>query len=175
MNKLAESSGTIIYENENRLHIVKKTAQWTSTFMFVTGLLAFILLTNGILQLFFFNKQIPELSTLGIILSALGLLFLLIFWRIIAYRKKLNTNPLNELKCICILDFSTNNLLDAQQNILSPINNILLVRKMQITSSSPELVLNWGNKSLSIAKGNPFSGGISSVEKFLISKGIQRQ
>lgn len=175
MNKLAESSGIVIFENANRLHIVKKPAQWTSTFMFVTGLLAFILLTNGILQLFFFNKQTPELSTLGIILSVLGLFFLLIFWRIIAYRKKLNAKPLNELKCICILDFSTNNLLDSRERILSPLNKIRMQRKMQISSSSPELVLIWDNNSLSIAKGNPFSGGISSVENFLISKGIQKR
>jgi hypothetical protein len=58
MIKLAASSGTVIYENDNKLYIAKKPAQWTSTFLFVTGLLAFILLANGVLQLFVFEMKL---------------------------------------------------------------------------------------------------------------------
>ena len=79
MIKLATSSGTVIYEDQNKLYITKKPAQWTSTFLFVTGLLAFILLANGLLQLFVFEMKIPDAPNLGIILTASGVLFALIF------------------------------------------------------------------------------------------------
>lgn len=175
MIKLAESSGTVIYENENKLYISKKPGQWTSSFLFVTGLLGILLMTNGILQMFVFKNQTGKMPTLGIILSALGILFAFIFWKIIAYRKRINSIPFNELKSICVIDFTSNNLLDAQQNILSSLDAVQLVRKMQITSSSPALVLKWNKKTLAIVNGNPFSGGVSAVENALISKGLNRK
>jgi len=173
MKKLAESSGTVVYENENKLYLTKKPAQWTTTFLFVTGLLSFILLANGFLQLFVFKMEIAGAPNMGLILLALGILFALIFWRITAYRKKLNARPVNELKCICIIDLDANNLLNGQQNILAPLKDVQLYRKMQITSSSPELVLKWDKNALTIVEGNPFSGGIAAVEKTLILKGIK--
>jgi len=175
MIKLAASSGTVIYENDNKLYITKKPAQWTSTFLFVTGLLAFILLANGVLQLFVFEMKIPNATNLGIILLALGVLFALIFWRVMVYRKKINAKPVNELKCICVIDLTGNNLLDGQQNILAPLNEVQLMRKMQLTSSSKQLVLQWNKNTLTIVEGNPFSGGISAFEKTLISTGIKRK
>ncbi|MEO6254888.1 MAG: hypothetical protein ABIO79_16375 [Ferruginibacter sp.] len=174
MIKLADSSGTVVYENDNKLYLAKKPAQWTTTFLFVTGLLAFILLANGLLQLFVFKMEIPGAPDLGIILLAAGIFFALVFWRIIAYRKKLNAKPVNVQACICIIDLVANNLLDGQQNLLAPLNAVQLQRKMQITSSSPELVLRWDKNALTIVKGNPFSGGIASVEKALILKGIKK-
>ena len=175
MIKLATSSGTVIYENQNKLYITKKPAQWTSTFLFVTGLIAFILLANGLLQLFVFEMKLADAPNLGIILTATGVLFSLIFWRVLVYRKKVNAKPVNELKCICIVDLNNKTLLDDQQNIMAPLNQVILTRKMQITSSSKQLVLQWNKNTLTLVEGNPFSGGIAAVEEVLISKGIKRK
>ncbi len=174
MIKLAASSGTVIYESNNKLYITKKPAQWTTTFLFVTGLLTFILFSNGLLQLFVFDMQPDIAPTLGIILNGLGILFGVIFWRVTVYRKKINTIPVNELKCICIIDLISNNLLDGNKNLLAPLEDVQLQRKMQITSSSPQLVLQWNKNILTLVEGNPFSGGIAAVEKALILKGIKR-
>jgi len=175
MLKLAESSGTVVYENENKLYIAKKPAQWTSTALFVTGLIAFILFANGILQLFAITTQFPSSRTIGIVATGLGILFAIIFWRIIAYRKKINASPVNEMKWICIIDLTGNNLLDGQQNMLAPLAEVQLSKKMQFTSSSPELVLKWDKHVLSLVEGNPFSGGIAEIEKALIAKGIKKK
>jgi len=175
MIKLAESSGTVIYEAENKLFISKSPAPWVATFLFVTGLLAFILLGNGVLQLTVFKHQISGSTKLGVILIGIALFFIAIFWRVRLYQKKVNAIPLHQLKNICIFDFGNNNLLDSQQNILTTINQAWLTRKMQLTSSSPELLLCWNGGSLSIIKGNPFSGGIAGIEKVLLSKGIRKR
>lgn len=173
MIKLAASSGTVIYENENKLYLVRHPAQWTATFLFVTGLLAFIFLANYFLRFFVAVKS--HLSpTPSIIFLGLGILFALIFWMIIAYRKRLNAKPVSELKCICIIDLTSNNLLDGEENLLAPLREVQLIRKMQFTSSSPELVLKWNKNTLTLLQGNPFSGGITAVENILISKGIKR-
>jgi hypothetical protein len=173
MIKLAASSGTVIYENDNKLYITKKPAQWTTTFLFVTGLLALVFLANNFLRLFVADKSHMS-PTLNIIFWGLSILFIFIFWRVTVYRKKINAKPFNELKCICIIDINNNTLLDEQQNTLAPLEQVILTRKMQLTSSSKQLVLQWNKNTLTIVEGNPFAGGVSAVEKALISKGIKR-
>jgi len=103
------------------------------------------------------------------------LVFIIIFWRVRLYQKKISATPADQLETICTFDFDSNNLLDSRQNILTPINQAYITRKMQITSSSPELLLCWNGGSVGIVKGNPFSGGIASIEKVLLSKGIKKK
>lgn len=175
MIKLATSSGTVIYEDDNKLYLVKTPAQWTSTALSVIGLLTVIFLANGILQLFILNSQSCIAEPVGAILMGAGILFALIFWRVFSYRKKMNGKPVSELECICIIDLNSNNLLDAKQNILALLAEVTLQRKMQITSSSPSLLLYWHPNALKIVEGNPFSGGVEAVENVLIAKGIKRK
>lgn len=174
MQKLAESSGTVIYESGNKLYITKKPAQWTSTWLFVTGLTAFLLLVNGLLQLFYFDSQLNNIQTVALSLLGIGTVVALIFWRILIYRKKINAKPVGEMKWICIIDLKDDKLLDGQQKVLATLEDVRVSRKMQFTSSSPELVLKWDNHMLSLVEGNPFSGGIAEIERTLIAKGIQK-
>lgn len=172
MIKLAESSGTVIYDSGNKLYISQKPSQWTTTGLFVTGLLSFILIANGILQLFVFKSVNSSFSAAGIILSLLGIFFIFIFWRILTHRKKINAIPFDKLKTICVIDFTNNNLLDSEQTILSSLDNVKLDRKMQFASSSPALIFKWNKNKLLLVKGSPFAGGVAAVEGALISKGI---
>lgn len=174
MIKLAESSGTAIYEEGSKLYISKRPAGWTPTFLFVTALLAFILLANGILQSFVFNDSSSYSTRLGVIFILAGLLFVFIAWKTWSYRKKLAAIPPSLLQHTAIIDFAANTLLDGGQHILAPLSQAYLQRKFQLSSSSPELVLLWPGGSLSIVKGNPFAGGITAIENVLLSKGIRK-
>lgn len=175
MTKLVDSAGIVLYEVGPKLFICKRPGQWTGTFLFVTGLLAFILVANGVLQLLVFKNEDTGSTRLGIILLAIGSVVSLVFWRVRLYDKKIRAIPLNELKKIALLDFENNNLLDEQLQVITPLKQAWLQRKMQISSSSPELVISWDRGSLSIVKGNPFSGGIAGIEKVLVSKGIRKR
>jgi hypothetical protein len=166
---LTQSSGTVISQSGDKLYISKRPAQWTSTVVFVTGLIAFILWANSVIQIASTSYKT------GIILLAVAAPFYFVFWRVRVYRKKINTIPPQELTHIAIIDLENNNLLDGQQNILSPLNQAWLHRKMQITSSSPELIMSWNGGSLSIVKGNPFSGGMAKIEQVLLTKGIRKK
>ncbi len=174
MTKLAESSGTVVYEDGNKLYISKRPATWTTVFLFITGLLAFILLTNGVLQFVVFESQARS-SKIGTTLIGVGLVFTILLWRVWIYHKKIKAISPRDLKIICVFDFENNKLLDVQRNILSPLHLVWIERKMQISSSSPELLLRWDRGYLSIVKGSPFSGGIAGIEKVLLSKGIKRK
>lgn len=175
MTKLAASSGIAVYQAENKLYCCKVPAAWTGTFLFVTGILVVILLGNAILQLTVFKGQVPGSGNLAWVFIGLATAGILIFWRVRRYQIKMNAIPPHQLQNICILDFSNNNLLDNQQKIIAPLNQAWLTRKMQLTSSSPEVLLCWNGGSLSIIKGNPFSGGIEPIEKLLLAKGIRKK
>jgi hypothetical protein len=172
---LAASSGTVIFESGKKIYISKRPAQWTQTFLFVVGLLAFILLANGVMQFTVLKDEIAGSSTIGLGLVAGAIVFSLIFWRVRLYQKKINAIPPSKLETIAILDFENNNLLDHQQRVLAPLHQSWISRKMQLTSSSPELILCWNGGSISIAKGNPFSGGVSAIENALSTRGIKKR
>lgn len=175
MTKLASAADTAVYEKDGSLYILKKPAAWISTALFVTGLLSFLLLTNGMVQLLVFKKPATGLSMAGIILALSGILILLIFWRILIYRKKTASIPPDALECICIFALDTNKLLDGNENLLASLDNVYITRQMQITSSSPKLILRYGGNTITVAKGNPFSAGIGALENILISKGIRKK
>lgn len=175
MIKLAESSGTVLCEDGNKLYICNRSATWTTVFLFVTGLLTIILLVNGVLQLVVFGKQNNGSTTAGTILLAAGIVFAIIFWRVLAYHQKKRSLPLDKLPVTGIIDFDNKVLLDGNHTALASLSQVYLTRKMQLSSSSPELLLRWQNGAISIVKGNPFSGGIAGIEKALISKGIPKR
>jgi hypothetical protein len=175
MVKLAESSGTVLCEDGHLLYICRRPATWTPVFLFVSGLLAFILLANGVLQLLVFTKDGTGSTTAGITLLLTGLLFTVVFWRVWLFQKKNRALPLHALKTTAIIDLENKHLLNGQRTVISSLNQVYLTRNLQITSSSPELQLRWQSGSLSIVKGSPFSGGIAEIEKVLRSKGIPKK
>jgi hypothetical protein len=142
---------------------------------FYNRVLAFILLTNGILQLTIFKDQIAESGKLGLLLISIAMILYLILRQIWSYQKKSQCGSSASITTIRTFNFETNNLLGPQQNILDPLSQTYLTRKMQITSSSPELLICWNGGMLSIAKGNPFSGGIGAIEDVLRAKGVQKR
>jgi hypothetical protein len=107
------------------------------------------------------------------VLLIIGSLMILLFVAVRKYRKKLNSIPLNELETICAIDLAGNKLIDSNKKILCVLDEVVLAQKMQLSSSSPSLILKWGKNTLHIVKGSPFSGGISDIKALLISKGIK--
>lgn len=174
MQLLAQSSGTVVYQKDNQLFICRKPYRWLATFIFVTAILTFIFLTNGLLQFFVFKKEAGSISIHGMILLIAGILSGFICWRAVLYKKKINAIPPTELKIICIVDMNIRAILAANQSVLAFIDDVRLGRKMQFGSSSPQLILIWQRQVLPIVNGNPFSGGITAVEQLLISKGIRK-
>lgn len=51
MNKLAVSSGTVVYELNNQIVVARKPARWTTTFIYVTGLITLLAIVNAAVQI----------------------------------------------------------------------------------------------------------------------------
>ncbi len=170
MNKLADSSGTVVYELNNQIVVAKKSAQWTTTFLFVSVLVTIITLANSVVQLWLQLNAAVSIALLGI-----GLLFLVITILVARYRKKVNSIPWNELEVICKLDHGKGKVIDSQEQILCDLSEARLHRQMQMTSSSSALILLAGNRKIKLVSGSPFSGGMGAVEKALLDRGIKKK
>jgi hypothetical protein len=170
VKKLAVSSGTVVYELDNKIIIARKPARWTTTFMFVSGLITLITLVNGALQILFH----PGIA-ISITLFGSGILFLVVTILIAKYRKKVNAIPWSELEVICKLDHGTGKVIDSQEQVIGELSEARLKRQMQLTSSSPALVLLAGSRKIKLVKGSPFSGGVSAVHKALLERGIKKK
>lgn len=170
MNKLAVSSGTVVYELNNQVIVARKPARWTTTFMFVTGLITLLACVNGAIQILLGAKGSISITLLGI-----GLVFLVITILVARYRRKVNSIPWNELEVVCKLDHAKGVVLDHREEIICDLSEARLKRQMQLTSSSSALVLIAGKKKIKLVKGSPFTGGVTAVHKALLERGIKKK
>ena len=172
MRKLISASGVIVHEEGDKLYISKIPAPWTATFVFVSGLSSLVFIVNGLIELFMLSEK--GSTRIGLVLLSLGIFCVILLLHVLNFKRRNNRLPLHKLEVIAIFDFAHKNLLDRQHQILKPLSQIRITRRMQISSSSPELLIQWDGGSLRLAKGNPFSGGIEGIEQILISKGVKK-
>lgn len=172
MQKIAEASGTVVYDKNNVVFVARKPAQWTTTFLFVSVLLTFITCINGVVQLVL-NRAHSSMWIPGLILIGIGFLFLGISIVVARYRKKINALAFDQLETICAFDLNAGKLLGSTGLALADLSQVNLRRKMQLTSSSRSLVLNFPGGSILLAKGSPFAGGVGAVEQALLGRGIK--
>lgn len=170
MQKLAVSSGTVVYELNDQVIVARKPARWTTTFMFVTGLITLLAFVNGAIQILLGAK-----GSISITLLAIGTAFLVITILVARYRKKVNSIPWNELEVVCKIDHGTGKVLDGSEQIICDLSEARLKRQMQLTSSSSALVLVAGKKKIKLVKGSPFTGGVTAVHKALLERGIKKK
>jgi|SRR5688572_12030779 len=167
--KLGYASGTAIYQKGERLYFMQKPSQWIPVTLYVLILLTFILCVNGSLLAIMRSS-----SPVGYILLGTGMLLGFAAWRVGGRLRKVNTLPFEDLKCICVFDLGQGKLLNAKEEPVASLSEVKLVRKIQITSSSPALYAVWNTGSLILVKGNPFSNGVKPAERILKEKGIGR-
>ena len=144
--------------------VKQQPSLWIPTARFV------LLLTSGILLIFGVVSLISHLLgsdmslTISLVFIIIGSLIGFIYVLLNRYSKKIDALSPSEYKTICIFDLKNADLLDAAGNTLDSLENISVQREFQLTSSSKKLVVRYSSGSITLVKGNPFSGGTSSLE-----------
>lgn len=175
MHELATGSGTAILKDGERLVVVDRGGPGLSIALFVAALLTFIVTANGFIQLGMALGDTGGGFTVAAILCALGAVAGVVLYGLMRFRKRRKQIPLNQLRVICVLDFAQGQLLDAGGRSLGPLSKVTMRRKFQVTSSTPALVLVCAGRSVLLAKGSPFGGGIGALEHTLEQYNIVRR
>lgn len=174
MIEIASGSGTAILKDGERLLIVRRGGPGLSIALFVAGLLTVIVGLNGVAQLVMAFSGHGVGFTGAAILCAAGGVGGAVLVALLRKRKLRNGVPLDQLPIICVLDFTQGGLLDTHGGLLAPLSNVRMRRQFQMGSSSPALVLAYADRSLLLAKGSPFAGGIGDLERALETHRVGR-
>ncbi len=161
--KLTQASGCSIFQKANEIFLTEQANKWTATTRYVFMLLTFIFGANGIFTFVMYMQNKMENLLFLLFLSVLVLLFGFLLFLIQRIRAKADRMTPDELKVFCIIDLDSKSLLSAEHSILAPLSQVKLSKQLSLSSSSPNLVINWPGGKAVIAKGNYFSGGIKPI------------
>lgn len=75
--------------------------------------------------------------------------------------------PLNTFAPVAVFDRQRRAYLNGAGQLVAPLDQIRFERRMQVTSSSPKLVAVTPGGSYVLKRGNPFGGGIGSLDEVL--------
>ncbi len=169
---LANASGCRIYKKADLIIIKEQPASWVATARFVLLLLSGIPLIFGVISLVTYFRGNDTVLMLSIVLILVGSLLGFVYWLLNRYYSKIKSLPPADFKTLCSFDLKNRKLLDPSDNILDSLKNTLVKREFQITSSSKKLVVLYSNGVILLAKGNPFAGGITSLENVFRGEGL---
>lgn len=159
---IAKASGTRIYKVNESISIRKEPLPSLNIAIFVFALLTFIPTINGII--FSLNK---DLNSVGMIILFFGIIMGSALFVLVKKRIQINHLPYHSLKIICEFNPETSYIVDHENRKIGKLNEFRLKKSMQLSSSSKKLLLTSGDKSVLIAKGNPFAGGIEPLHRAL--------
>lgn len=163
--EVASSGGVVIAEDGPRVLVYNRRLGPLAVTAFVLGLVAFILVANAVLFLLLDDESLPSALSWGLLAAAVPLVAVLtVVWRALAGRRRA---PLTSMVPVAVFDRSTGAVSDGQGAVLGRLDQLSIQRRFQLGSSSPALVARLPDRTLLLAKGNPFTGGLGRLDQDL--------
>lgn len=169
---LARSAGTVVVQEGDRILIADRRTKAATIAIFVLGLLTFILGANGLIQ---FGLLFSGQGLLGLAIGATlaAGLFGAVTWRLVQHLRARREEPVRADEILCAIDLGRNLVLAPNGGVLAPVYRCKLERRFQVTSSSRSLVLITPEATITIARGDPFSGDVGPIADALADAGFR--
>jgi hypothetical protein len=164
---IAESSGVSLRERDGRLMIVDHGCAWVYTFGFVLGLIAFLMLANGIIQVALLATGNEGLLAFGLIATAVGVMLGFALKWVAGIPKKRRAAPAEQLRVVAVLDPTSGMMSDARGVAIAPLSEVAVGYAFNFASSSRSLVARWPGGQIMLARGNAFAGGTGALHDAL--------
>lgn len=170
---LARSAGTLVVHEGDRILIADRRTKGPTIAIFVLGLVTFILGANGLVQ---FGLLFSGQGLLGLAIGATlaAALTGAVTWRLVQHLRARREEPVRAEEILCAIDLARNLVLAPNGAVMGPVHRARLELRFQIGSSSRALVLVTPDTSITIAKGDPFSGDVSPIVDALADAGLRR-
>lgn len=173
MTEIGTGSGVSVYRDEaGALHVVDACTGGLYTAVFVTGLIAGL---TGLAGTGMFGLGLIRgtgLWILGAVLLGVGAVaggVLRFAWRRLRGRRDA---PVADKRSVAIFDLPAEVLRDGRGRVAGPLTACTVRRKMQWASSSPRLVVIHPGGEWTLCHGNPFGGGLGTIEDALRRHGV---
>ncbi|QRY49563.1 hypothetical protein [Mycolicibacterium septicum] len=162
---LADIGGTVVAEQGPLVVVIDRGTGPLATTAFVLGVLAVVFGGFGAVMLAIGRAQMPTWVS-GLFLIA-GVAFAAATLAAVRRIKANNRRPLADYRPVAVLDRARGVLAEADGTVLAPLDQVRFERRMQLGSSSPKLVASTPNGDRILKRGNPFTGGIGTLDEVL--------
>jgi hypothetical protein len=169
MVELGAGSGVKILGDGQRLVVCDTRTGPLHTAAFVLALLALIPAGGGVALLVAGPRALAPAAAILTAFGALCGLGLALILRVIRRRR---AAPFDALTPLVVIDLVGRRLLDGGGRALAPLARVRFHRQRQLGSSEPALVASFANTTLVLARGNPFAGGLGTLERALHRAGL---
>mgnify|MGYP001327182821 CR=1 FL=1 len=172
MRVIADNGRFVLAEDGPRLLFLGRRGLIPVVLVFVTGLLTVILGVNAALLIGLGMGQddgrVPVGAGLLVAATLLG-------WACVALvrrRRARREQPLDPATAIVVLDREAGVLRDSVGQVLAPLAQVKLMRRMQLASSARALHVVWPHGDRVVYRGDPFAGAIDEPIDQIRQRGI---
>lgn len=172
MKTLAVCGGYELIEDGSRLLFVHRGTDGYAIGLFVIGLLAFILGTNGVVQVAMALDGNGHLVA-GIVLGLFALAAVGVF--VVLWRAKMAKagRGLDRQMVSFAIDQAQGALVDADGRPFAALQGVVFRPVFQLASSSKALEVRYAGGTMIVARGNPFTGSIEGFVGVLRQRGYR--
>jgi hypothetical protein len=159
---LADTGGLVVTDDGRRILIFDRGTSALSVMAFVLGVLTLVVGGFGLVALV---AGVPS-RVLGAVFLAIGLAFAALTFVVVRNIRSRRSQPLHECRPVAVLDRKLG-MFSYRGGALVRLDQVRFARKVQIGSSSPQLVALTPGGTQVLKRGNPFDGGVGNVDEVL--------
>ena len=169
---LARSAGCVVVRDGDRVILADKGTQGLAIGIYVSGLLAFVLGVNGLLQVVMSVVGPMRFPVLGVVFLGIAAVPASILVLLVRVFRRRRDAPIHPEHIRCVVDQDRGIVLASDGSTLGAIDECRLARTFQLTSSSRALVLDTPRCRILLAAANPFSGSVKPLAEALAAVGV---
>lgn len=167
---IAEVGAVVVAEDGPLVVVVDRGTGPLAVLAFVLGVVALVCGGFGAIALVSAvtsdgDPGVP--ASVGCGLFAIGAVAAAATFAVIRTIRGSRAKPLSGYRPVAVFDRARGVCVDGNGVVVSPLAHVRFQRSMQLTSSSPKLVAMTPHGSWVLARGNPFFGGIGSLDAVL--------
>jgi len=159
---LADTGGLVVTDDGRRVLVFDRRTGALTIVAFVLGVLTLVVGGFGAVALVAGAPSRP----LGAVFLAVGLAFAAATFAAVRKIRQRRDQPLDECRPVAVLDRKLG-LFSYGGGAVVPLGQVQFRRKLQIGSSSPQLVAITPGGTKVLKRGNPFDGGVGNVDQVL--------
>ncbi len=152
---LADTGGLVVTDDGRRVLVFDRRTGALATLAFVLGVLTLVVGGFGIVTL-----------VAGTPSRAVGAVFAVLTFVVVRKFRSRRTQPLHQCRPVAVLDRKLG-LFSYGGGAIVPLTEVRFARSFQIGSSSPKLVALTPGGTKTLKRGNPFDGGVGTVDEIL--------
>lgn len=159
---LADTGGLLVTDDGRRVLVIDRCTGALAILAFVLGVFTLVVGGFGLVALL---AGTPS-RALGAIFTAAGLVCAVLTYLVVRKIRQRRRQPLHECRPVAVIDRELG-IFSYRGGAVVSLDQVRFARKLQIGSSSPQLVAKTPGGTKVIKRGNPFDGGIGNVDEVL--------